>query len=158
MGRIYTAIIDALAVAAIEEIFFICAPTDACVVIHEIVITQDTSELSEQLPLNIFRTATDQAAKGAACTPAPHQVGDAAFGGVVRTGIVAADTLATETTPLLRISQNQLNGWHYLPTPETRIVLGPTAGVASRLVVKIDVAPSASINISGFITLEEIGG
>jgi len=158
MGRVYSAVIDATAVAAVCEIFNIIAPTDACVVIHEIGIFQDASELSEQMPLNLFRTATNQAAKGTACTPAPHQSGDPAFGGVVRTNILTAETFATETTLLLRMSQNQLNGWHYLPTPETRIVLGPTAGVQSTLVVKLDVAPSASINISGFVTFEEIGG
>jgi len=158
MGRIYTAVIDATAVAAVCEIFFIAAPTDSVVVIHEIVITQDTSETSEQLPLNIFRTATDQAAKGTANTPNPHQSGDPAFGGVVRTNILTAETFATETTLLQRQSQNQLNGWHILPTPETRIVLSPTAGVAARLVIKLDAAPSASIPISGYVVFEEIGG
>ncbi len=154
MGRIYTVIIDALAVAAIEEIFFIAAPADSVVVIHEVSITQDTSETSEQLPLNIFRTATDQSAKGTAATPHPMHVGDAAFGGVVRTGIVAADTLATETLPMFRQSQNQLNGWHILWTPETRPVISPSAF----LCIKIDVAPSASIPVSGYVTFEEIGG
>jgi len=158
MGRIYTAVIDATAVAAVCEIFFIAAPTDSVVVIHEVKITQDASETSEQMPLNIFRTATNQSAKGTANTPAPHEVGYPAFGGVVRTNILAAETLATETTMLRRESQNQLNGWHILWTPETRIVLSPTAGVAAYLCIKLDVAPSASINISGFVTFEEIGG
>jgi hypothetical protein len=158
MGRIYTAVLDALSVSAVCELFFIAAPTDAVVVIHEVVVTQDTSETSEQLPLNIFRTATNQSAKGTANTPAPHQVGHPAFGGVVRTNILAAETLATETTMLFRQSQNQLNGWHILWTPETRPVLSPTAGVAAYLVIKLDVAPSAAIPISGYVTFEEIGG
>ena len=158
MGRIYSAVIDGISVAAVCEVFFIAAPTDSVVVIHEIVITQDTSETSEQLPLNIFRTATNQSAKGTANTPSPHQVGDPAFGGVVRTNILTAETLATETTPIQRQSQNQLNGWHILPTPETRIVLSPTAGVAAYLCVKLDAAPSAAIPISGYVVFEEIGG
>jgi hypothetical protein len=154
MGRIYSAVMDAQAVAAVDELFFIAAPADSVVVIHEIVITQDTSETSEQLPLNIFRTATDQAAKGTANTPAPHSVGDAAFGGVVRTHILTAETFATETTMIQRQSQNQLNGWHILPTPETRIAISPSG----RLVIKLDAAPSASIPISGYVVFEEIGG
>lgn len=158
MGRIYTATLDALSVAAACELFFIASPTDAITVIHELKITQDTSETSEQLPLNLFRTATNQSAKGTANTPAPHQVGSPAYGGVVRTNILTAETFATETTMLRRESQNQLNGWHILWTPETRIVLSPTAGVAAYFVVKLDVAPSASIPISGFVTFEEIGG
>jgi len=158
MGRIYTAVMDAQAVAAVDELFFIACPTDAIVKIHEVMITQDASELSEQMPVNIFRTATNQSAKGTANTPAPHQVGNAAFGGVVRTNILTAETFATETTPLFRMSQNQLNGWHWLWTPETQIILSPTAGVAAYLVIKLDVAPSASINVSGYVTFEEIGG
>jgi hypothetical protein len=67
----YTAVIDATAVAAVCEIFYIKSPADAVTRIHEIFISQDTSETSEQLPLNIFRTATDQAAKGTANTPNP---------------------------------------------------------------------------------------
>ena len=158
MGRIYTAVMDGIAVAAVCELFYIACPTDAVTVIHEVVITQDASETSEMLPLNIFRTATDQAAKGTAGVVNPHQVGDPAYGGVVRTNILTAETFATETTLLFRQSQNELNGWHILWTPETRPVLGPTAGTASRLCIKLDVAPSASINISGYVTFEEIGG
>jgi hypothetical protein len=150
----YTAVMDAQAVAAVCELFFIAAPADAVVVVHEIVVTQDAAETSEQLPLNVFRTATDQAAKGSANTPAPLQAGDAAFGGTVRTNILIAETFATETTMLLRQSQNVLNGWQILPTPECRIVLSPSG----RLAVKLDAAPAASINISGYVVFEEIGG
>jgi hypothetical protein len=154
MGRMYVAPIDALSVAAIEEVFFLAAPSDAVVVVHEIKVTQDTSETSEQLPLNIFRTATNQSAKGTSITPAPLEVGDPAFGGTVRSGIVTADTFATETTMLFRESQNILNGWHFLPTPECRPVLSP----GGYLDVKIDAAPSATIPVSGYIVFEEIGG
>jgi hypothetical protein len=150
----YTAVIDATAVAAVCEIFFIKSPADAVTRIHEIFISQDTSETSEQLPLNVFRTATDQAAKGAANTPNPLSAGDAAYGGTVRTNILAAETLATETTMLMRQSMNALNGWHILPTPECRIDISPGAGVC----IKIDAVPAASLPISGFVTFEEIGG
>ena len=154
MGRIYTAVLDAQAVAAVCELFFIAAPSDAIVKIHEICITQDVSETSEQLPINVFRTATDQSGKGTSNTPAPLEAGDAAFGGTARTNILAAATLATETTILLRQSQNVLNGWHILPTPECQIVISPS----ENLVVKLDAAPGASINISGYVVFEEIGG
>ena len=158
MGRMYTAPLDAVSVAAVCELWFIAAPTDAVVVIHEVVITQDTSETSEQLPIRIFRTTTDQSAKGTGITPAPLQPGDAAFGGVVRSNILTAETFAAETTMLECQSQNVINGWHFLPTPETRIYLSPTAGVASRLCIKLDVAPAAALPISGYVILEEIGG
>jgi hypothetical protein len=154
MSRMYTAVIDATAVAAVCEIFYIKSPADAVTRIHEIFISQDTSETSEQLPLNIFRTATDQAAKGTANTPNPLSAGDAAYGGTVRTNILTAETFATETTMLMRQSMNALNGWHILPTPECRIDISPGTGVC----VKLDAAPASSLPISGYVTFEEIGG
>ena len=154
MGRMYTAPIDALSVAVVAELWALAAPADSVVVLHEVVITQDTSDDSEMLPVNIFRTATDQAAKGTGITPAPLNAGDAAFGGTCRRYIVAADTLATETTPLFRQSQNVLGGWHWLFTPETRPVISPS-GI---IVIKLDAAPNAALPISGYIVFEEIGG
>ena len=150
----YAAVLDAQEVEAVCELFYIAAPADAIVKIHEIVVTQDDRETSEQLPLNIFRTATDQGAKGDSNTPAPLESGDAAFGGTVRTNILAAATLATETTMIMRQAQNILTGWNLLPTPETRIVISPSG----RLCIKLDAEPTNSINISGYVIFEEIGG
>jgi len=154
MSRMYVASLDALSVAAVCELFYIAAPADAVVRVHEIKITQDASETSEQLPLRVFRTATDQAAKGTANTPAPLSIGDTAFGGTVRTNILTAETFATETTMLLSEAQNILAGFHILPTPETRIDLSPS----SKLVVKLDAAPTGTLTVSGYMIFEEIGG
>ena len=154
MGRMYTATMDSIAVAAETELFYVKAPTDAVVVIHEVKITQDASETSEQLPLKIYRTATDQSAKGSDALPVPLEEGDAAFGGNVRRNILTAATFATPGSMLISDSQNILNGWHVLPTPESRIVVSPGDG----LVVKLDAAPAASLNFSGYMIIEEIGG
>jgi len=154
MGRMYSAVMDSTAIAAAAEIFFLEAPADSAVVIHEIKITQDTIETSEQLPIEIYRTATDQGAKGDAITPSPLNVGDAAFGGTVRANILTAATFATPGAHLLVDSQNILNGWHILPTPECRITISPGGYV----VVKLDAAPDASTTFSAYVMLEEIGG
>jgi hypothetical protein len=154
MGRRYTAALDALSVSAVCELFNVIAPADAVVAIHEVSITQDAGETSEQLPVRIFRTATDQSAKGSANTPSPLEVGDAAFGGTVRTNVLTAETFATETTMLFCQSQNVLNGWHWLWTPETRPILSPSG----KLCVKLDAAPAAALTFSGYVVVEEIGG
>jgi hypothetical protein len=153
MGLLYTAVMDAIAVTAITDLFFIAAPADAIVRLHEVRVSQDAQETSEQLPLKIFRTATDNSAVGTGVTGNPLEVGNPAHGSVVRRSITGA-SLATETTLLWKDAQNLVNGWHYLPTPETQIVLSPSG----RLVVKLSVAPGASINVSATITFEEIGG
>jgi len=155
MGRIYYAEIDAQAISAITDIFWVGSPTDAVTVLHEISITQDVSETSLQVPLRVFRTATDNSASGTGVTPNPAESGTPAYGGVVRS-IIAGGSLSAETTKLVHLSQNALNGWFWLPTPELQIVLSPTAGTAGRLAIKIDAA--VTLTMTGYIVLEEIGG
>ncbi len=161
MGRMYTATMNAVSVSTIAELFAINSSASTIVVIHEILITQDTQVTSAQLPLYIFRTATDQSAKGSALTPAPLLVGDTAFNGNVRSNILTGATFATVTTVLMRQAQNILNGWHILPTPECRIILSPrvtTTTTGANLIIKLDTAPSVALPISGYIVFEEIGG
>jgi hypothetical protein len=82
------------------------------------------------------------------------EVGSAAFGGTVRKYITSG--LSAETTLLFSATFNALNGFHWLATPESRIVLSPTAGTAGRLAIKLDQA--ATLTMSGYVVLEEIGG
>jgi hypothetical protein len=157
-GRVYYAHIDGVAVSAVADLFWFSCPTDAVVFLEEICITQDASETSEQLPLRLFRTTTDNAANGTGVTPAPLNVGDAAYGGTVRSNITGG-SLSAETTPILSESQNILNGWHLKGSYEDPIlVMTPAAATAGRAAIKLDAAPGASINVSGYIKLREIGG
>lgn len=154
MSRMYAASFKGLSVSAICELFYIKAPADAVIRIHEIKVTQETIEVSEQLPVRVFKTATDQSAKGDACDSNPLSTGDVATGAAVRKNILTAATFATETTPLLSFAENILNGYHVLPTPECRIDLSPSAG----LVVKLDTAPAGATTFAGYMIFEEIGG
>jgi len=155
MGRLYYATIDAQSITAVTDVFWIGSPTDAVTVLHEISITQDESETSLQVPLRVFRTTTDNSANGTGVTPAPTRSGDVAYGGMVRS-IITGGSLSAETTPLWSMSQNALNGWFWLPIPEARIYLSPTAGTAGRVAIKIDAV--VTLTISGYIVIEEIGG
>lgn len=158
VGRVYYAYIEAIAVSAVADLFWIGCPTDAVTYIEEIVVTQDASETSEQLPLRVFRTTTDNSAVGTANTPAPVQVGDPAYGGTVRTNITGG-SLSAKTTSLFGEGQNILNGWHYKGSyEEPLVVLTPAAGTAGRCAIRIDAAPGAAINITGWVKLREIGG
>ena len=157
MGRRYVAVLDALPVSAECDLFYIEAPSTAVVVLHEVVVTQDLSETSEQLPLGIYRTATDDSTNGTAITPRPLEAGDTAFSGVVKKNFTGA-ALAAETIPLYRQSQNVLGGWHILFTPETRPVISPSGTNNQRMVIKLETAPTAQLTMSGYIVIEEIGG
>jgi hypothetical protein len=150
----YTAVMNGVAITAAAEIFFVEAPTDSAIILHEFKLTQDAFTTSEQLALKVYRTATDQGAKGTAITPTPLNVGDVAAGQTVQSAILSAATFATPGVMLLRDAQNVLNGFHWLPTPEARIVISPGGYV----VFKLETAPSVSMTFSGYITFEEIGG
>jgi hypothetical protein len=156
-GRRYVSLIDGVAATTAIEFFFLSCPTDAVVFLEEVNITQDTIELSEQLVLQLFRTATANEAVGTANTPNPIEVGDPAFGGTVRTMLPAASS--TKTTPSRREGQNILNGWLWKGSfEEPLLVLGPTAGVASRAAIGLVSAPAASTTFSGYVVFREIGG
>jgi hypothetical protein len=124
------------------------------VCVHEIHITQDAGETSEQLPVHILRVpATVTSGNGTAVTPRKTMSGDpAATATVERNGTTVATTSGT-LEPLRRSGDNVLNGWHWVFTPETRLWLAPS-GV---LVVRLVTAPAASLNMSGELIFEEVG-
>jgi hypothetical protein len=155
-GRRYYAQLDALAVSAVEDLWWISAAAGFVTLIHEIWAMQEDVEVSEQLPLRVFRTTTNNAAQGTGITPAPVNVGDAAYSGTVRSGITGAN-LSAETTPLFGIAHDERVGWHWLPTPAGVLVLQGAASTNGRLAIKLDAAPTNALKISGYVLLEEIG-
>lgn len=157
VGRVYQSEITGIAVTTAIEFFHIQCPADSVVFIEEVSITQDTSETSEQLVLQMFRTADDESATGTANTPAPLEVGDPAFGGTVRTNLAAGSS--TKTTGLKREGQNVLNGWLWKGSYEEPLaILSPTAGTAGRLTIGLVNAPGASMTFSATLKFREIGG
>ena len=160
MGRVYSAQFSAVATTVVLDFFELIAPADAVVKIHEIRITQSTEAgdaQSEQLIFQIKRAsgAYTSGSAGTTPTPTPLNFGDPAFGGTVEannTTQAAAGSGALAT--LLSASDNVHNGFHYLPTPETQIIISPSQA----LVVSLGAAPADSITFDGYIVFEEIGG
>lgn len=156
-GREYNSVIDGVAATTAIEFFFLSCPSDAVVFLTELCITQDTIEISEQLPLKLWRTATANEAVGTANTPNATEVGNPAFGGTARTMLPAASSAVT--TLIRRDSQNILNGWLWKGSwEEPLLILGPTAGVASRCAIGLHTAPAASTTFSGYMKFIEVGG
>ena len=159
MGRMYTAVFGGdtpIAVSAIQDLFEVVAPADAIVVIHAIHLHQ-TSDLAdaqeEVLDLEFTFGYTTSGSSGASTTARPHEKGDAAFGGTVE---VNNTTQALNGSGVIR----RVDGWNirvgydYIPTPETRFVISPSA----RFVLELPNAPNDALSMSGSITFEEIGG
>jgi hypothetical protein len=149
MGRMYTALMDATSISAADDLMRISAPSDAVVKIHEVLLTQDASETSEMLPVQLQRSSTD--GTGTSTTPEKLEGSDAAFGGTVVRALTADTTISG--VPISRMAQNVLNGWHWLFTPEMRPVVAPSG----RFVVRLDTAPTAALTLTLVVTFEEIG-
>ena len=156
MGRMYTAVFEAVAVSAIQDLLELVAPADAVVVVHKIHLfqTSDTGDAAEEiLRLELTFGYTTSGSGGSSPTPSAHELGDPAFGGTVEANNT---TQATVGSPLVR----EVFGWNvripfdYIPAPEYRHVISPSA----RMVLELPVAPADALTMSGSITFEEIGG
>jgi len=155
MSRMYSASFTDVAVSAIQDLWELNAPADSVVVIHSIVIGQNSDygdAAAEGLTLQLSRSTGTSGSGGTTPTAAAHQVGDAAFGGTVEANNT---TQATTTTVIRADAFNIQGGWVYQPTPEERIVISPSG----RVVLELPSAPTPdAITMSSTITFEEIGG
>jgi hypothetical protein len=146
----YKAAFKSVAITAVQDLFEIVAPADAAVVLHEVSVGQESDTDSEQLSFSIQR-AGSSGSGGSAVTPQPMEGGMPAFGGTVE----ANNTTRAGTLTMLHIdAASVINGWHYLPTPETRIVVSP----AERIIIGLETAPADELTMHGTVTFEVIGG
>jgi hypothetical protein len=155
MGMMYAATFGAVAVTAAQDVFEIAAPSDKCVVIHEIVVEQSSDAgdaQAELLRIQAIRGFTTSGSGGSPVTPAPLENGNAAAGSSVETNNTTVATIGTTATLFDRAFNVQI-GFFWQPTPECRIVLSPS----QRLVVRIP-APADSLTVHGTMIFEEIGG
>jgi len=141
---------DAISVTVAKDLMRISAASTRVCILHSVTITQDTSEVSEQLPFQIERVSTD----GTGTTVTPEKlggVGDAAFAGTSTVNLTVDATITG--VPLHREAVNMLNGWYYRPTPEERISIPPSG----RLVLRLETAPGAALTMTVVAIVEEIG-
>ena len=154
MARMYSAVFEGVSVAAVQDFFELVAPSTGGVFIHEINITNDTSETSEQLPVRILRVPATATSGSGGTAPAktPLFPGDPSASATVEANNTTVATTTGTLAVLRRQADNVLNGWRWLFTPETRLFV-PTSGM---IVVRLVTAPAASTPMSGEIVWEEI--
>ncbi len=153
VGRMYVVSAAVATVTTAIDLIRISAPADAVVVVHKVVISQETEfgdAASEQMDIQFHRGSTDGSG-GATPTARPLEVGDAVFGGTVATGNTSQ---STEGTFLHHEAANVMAGFVWAATPEERIVLSPSG----RLIVELPTAPDDSIDFRVTAVFEEIGG
>ena len=150
IGRMYSASFGGVAVSVAQDLFQVKSASGKITKIHEVLVTQDASETSEQLPFQMQRVSTDGTGGG---TPnaAPLDPGDPPFNGVVEVNNTSRGTVIAGSV-IRREGQNILAGIHWLFTPETRPVISPE-GI---IIVGLETAPAVALNMSGTILIEEI--
>ena len=153
MGRMYTVVLEGVAVTDAGDLIELTAPSDAVVVLHRIHLGQSSDAAdaqAEMLGITLSRVGTTGSG-GSALTSRPHQVGDPTFGGSVA-GQNTTDVISPVT--ILEEAFNVQAGWYYVPTPEERIVISPSGG----LVLNPGSTPADSLTMHLSMTFEEIGG
>jgi hypothetical protein len=156
MGRIYTVQFNAVAVTAQQDLFEIVAPADAVVALHALHVSQVTevADAAEEMLALLHKSGqTTSGSGGSTPTAIPLLLGDAAFGGTVEannTTKAADGTIVTHHA----WNWNVRIPFDMLWTPETRPILSPSR----RGTIELATTPADSVTMSGWVTIEEIGG
>lgn len=156
MGRLYTATFSGVSVSAQQDFFELVAPADAIVVVHQLEITQSSEvgdAAEEGLALLVKSGATVSGSGGSTVTPAPNELGDAAFGGTCEANNTTKANTGTIVTHYAW-AWNVRAEFVRIFTPETRLVLSPSR----RLTIELATTPADALTVSGTLVFEEIGG
>ena len=152
----YTSVFEGVAVTAAQDFFEIVAPADSAVILHSCYITQtsDVGDAAEEMLSVVIQTGATTSGSGGT-TPGvnPTQLGDAAAGTVVE----ANNTTEAADGTILNKHRESFNiraGWIYIPTPEMRLPLSPSA----RMTITLITVPNDSLTMDGTVYIEEIGG
>lgn len=150
LGLPFTVQTDQVAEATTQDLIRLSAPSTAVVAVVKAWMGQDNVDnLNEPLAAQIHKATTD--GTGTTITARPVGGHDGTFGGTA-IGSITAD--ATEGNILVREGWNAAAGWVWTPFDESDcIVLAPS----ERLVLRLDVTPSVSMNFSAGFTFYEIG-
>lgn len=152
--RVYSVPMNGVTVSALQDLYEIQAPADACVILYSVRLGQESEEgeaQSEMLRIS-FHRFTISGSGGSLQTPNPLEVGSPAFGGTVEMNNTSPGT--GTNTELFSDTWNLQIPWLYQPPPEERIVISPSGFFG----VRLPVAPADAITMTATITFEELGG
>jgi hypothetical protein len=148
-GRPFSLVMEGVSVSATQDLLEITCPSTCGLVLLSFTVTQDTDEVSQQLPLAIFRNSA-AGSGGSTLTPGVLDPGDTVTATCKRN--VTTPGTRSPAVALWRQSMNLLNGWLYVPVPEERIQVPPSGIIAINLVT----APSGALPFSVTANLMEL--
>lgn len=147
MGRMYSASTTLTSQTAAQDLITLTAGSNVAVLVHEIRMT--TNLTADERNVIALHRVSAAGSGGSAATEMPLDPGSPA----ADTAIVFGNT--TQATPGTFIQQDSwsvLVPYHYLPTPEMRLIV-PGGGIVVCELTETITSASISINI----TWEEIG-
>lgn len=154
MGRMYTAVFQAVSVTAAQDLISVLATASVRIKIHACYIGQSSDAgdaQDEMLRIRIRKGMTTVGSGGGTMTPNDIQnIGTAAV-----TVARINDTTAASAGTIQELHEECFNvraGWVYLPTPEMR----PIVDVSTRLAINLPAAPADALTMSGTLYFEEL--
>ena len=156
MARMYSAVFEAVAVAAAQDFFEVLAAAGSVIVIHEINIGVHDAVTDEELRVRLVHGAGSVTSGSGGSTPTarPLAVGDAAAGATVEANNTTKMVVGTGALTTIKADAfSTASGWLWVPTPECR----PTIKGGNRMTVELVAAPAASRTVTGCILFEELG-
>lgn len=160
LGRAYTVTFAATAVTAVQDLWYIKPAADKGVYIEYCEVnnvggTADAGDAQEELlRVEIIRlpATVTVGSGGTAPTPTPLAVNDTAASFTARVNDTTVATTSGTAKTVIASGFNVRTGWLWAPVPEHRI---PVAN-AEALVVRLNLAPADSINLSGTLIVREL--
>ena len=151
-GRMYSAPFAA-SVTNAQDFWEINVPSTAVVILHEISLGQitDVGDTNEEILDIIFKRNNTTSGSGGSTVTPTQMFASAAFGGTVEINNTTKATGGTALT-LRRETWNIRTQFLWLPVPEDRIVLPPSA----RFNVELVTAPGSTISIRGNCVFEAV--
>ena len=152
---IFSAVVEAQAVTAAQDIFELVAPSDSLLAIREIRIGQYSDfgdAAAEILSLLVIRGHTVAGSGGSAVTPVNRSP---VSGALASTATVKRNNTTVATTSgvtVLADAWNIQTPYLYLPSREECILVNP----GQRLVVRLS-TPADSISVNATLVFEEMG-
>jgi hypothetical protein len=152
--RLYTVSIDAVAVAASQDLFGLLATSGMAFKLHCIELGQKTITTWEAKEIKLVRNPTTATvgSGGSAATPRPMNNGDTAATVTARINDTTGQTTNGTQAIIFSRTWEFLNGFFWMPAPEDRPIIAPSQGCS----LKLPTAPSASMTVSGYMLIEEI--
>ena len=149
----YASVFSAVAVTAQQDLFTVVAPSTGSLYVHRVLLSQssDVGDAAEEGLNIILKRGTGAVTGGTANTPVALESQGPSFAGTVTT----ANTTKLGSSP----TSFHVEVWNvravfdYLPTPETRVIIPPSA----KLAVELATTPADSLTVSGTCLFEWIG-